>query len=130
MVYQVSLGKVISAADVAALPLCVVVGRNAGVFSLSAGPTYSPAEDPWEFTDIAVWVERSGYIQSGVYVPCCRLTGSIGSEWLEILESVASSMGSVGRCTRRYDASYGFAFILHLGSVAAGDVLRWRLRDG
>jgi hypothetical protein len=127
MVYQESLGKVISAADVAALPLCVVVGRNAGVISLSAGPSYSPAEDRRDHADIAVWLERTGYIQSGIFIPCCRLTGSSGSEWLEILESVASSMGSVGRCTKRYDTSYGFAFILHLGSVAAGDVLRWRL---
>jgi hypothetical protein len=117
---------VITAEHVASLPLAVVIGANQGVYALAQGPALSHRVERRPHCRIVVWIERGGAPLVGHYLQVGSLTGSQGSDWLCLVGSVASAHGRLGQAYLG-NLEYGPVIVMQVGSVAAGDVVRWRV---
>ena len=124
---QIEVGGLqITAAHVAGLPLSQVIGANQGVYALGVGPTLSHRPEKRPQCRIVAWIERGGAPLVGHFLQVGFMTGFSGLDWLTLVGSVSSSLGGLGSAYLG-NLNYGPVIIMQVGSVAAGDVVRWRV---
>lgn len=119
--------RVLSAADVAALPFAIVLGPLSGLYALGTGTTLSHREDPRRDVSVTVWIERSTFPICGTNIEIGVLTGTIGRDWLQILHTGVIGNGQLVRYANHEGFKYPLCFILRQSSVIAADEIRWRV---